>query len=408
MPTDVDSAITSLSVHRMPLASFVRILSDRFDIGIVCSEDVNEKQVTGEFKNSSLKSILNVVSRQVKVDVIRDGNTYYIGSLRPEDRGVLFRKCYGLAKDEILRMLQSSISVQGKCEVAENGIIVVTDHESVLRRCVELLDYLEIAESPTWILQLYFVSLRKDAIIDAGLATKSSGMISYDIAENRFSVDEAKIEALFTFDASSQFADVYATPMMLIRDGTEAVWTDGETVPIVKKTVSDYGTVSTSGYDYKDVGFTVKGRAVETRQRKVNLRLDIEMSEIKGYTETAPNIVQTAFHQDVDLRPNKIYLLGELSKFTDVTGQNQILNFGASTGKINLQVWGKIYRLSSDIKRPYPTHQPKRLYDRWRLAPFEAVPALDGARQIWQDLTVSDSARVKWSRGVFEANLCSF
>lgn len=369
LPDDAGERIT-LSASQMPLSIFARIISDRFGIGLVYAEELADKKITAEIKQTDLKSVLNVISRQIQVDVIRSGNTYYIGNLRSEDRGVLVRKVFGTTQKELQDIIISMISTQGRTNVTVDCVAVITDHETVLRRCAEMLDYLELTESPVWILQLYFVSLRKDAMVSAGIATKSSGALSYDVAENKLNLDEAKIEALFTFDTSSQFADVYASPMLLCRDGTQASWSDGESVPIVKKSVSDYGTVQTSGYDYKSIGFNISSTVKATKNKKANLVLKVSMSEIKGYVETAPSTVLTSFNVDVDLVPKKIYILGELSTFKDVDNQNAVFNFGTTSGRTMLQVWGKVYRISSDVHKRPPLYKPMSLYDRWRIGPF--------------------------------------
>lgn len=357
----------TLSAYKMPLSVLTRILSDKFSIGIVYAEELGLKEITAEIKSSDLQSVLNVISRQVSVDVIRSGSTYYIGKLRPEDRGILVRKSYGVEPSELNQILTSMVSTQGKCNVTSDGILVVSDHETVLRRCSEMCDYIDASESPTWILQLYFVSLRKDAMVSAGIATKSSGAVSYDIAENKFNLDEAKIEALFTFDTSSQFADVYASPMLLSRDGKQSSWSDGESVPIAKKTVSDYGTVSTTDFQYTDVGFMVNSKIQRTKKGLANLVLSVTMSEIKGFVETAPRTVKTAFNVDLDVQPNKLYLLGDLSIFKDVDSQEKILRFGTTTGRISLQVWGKVYKVRPDIKAKPRMYQKAPVFERWSL-----------------------------------------
>ncbi|MBS1368438.1 MAG: hypothetical protein HPZ91_00645 [Lentisphaeria bacterium] len=355
----------------MPLSLFCRILSDKYDIGMVFSHDLAERQITAEFKRTDLQSVLNVVSRQIGVDIVRVGNTYFIGALRPEDRGVLVRRIMGYDQQSLNSIVTPMLSQTGKAQVMSNGVLVATDHESVLRRLVEMCDYLDTVYPGSWIVQLYFVSLRKDAMLEAGFDTKSSGSISYDIANSKIDLNDIKLEGLFSFGANSNFTDVFAAPMMVIRDGSTGSWRDGERVPIPKKTVSNEGTVSTTGFEYIDTGFILNATVRESRRGGI-IKLDITQSQIKSYVEYSPVTAETKFTLECDLVPGKIYLLGELSTFKLIDQQQNVAVFSADRGKTSMQIWCKLYRVSEPIKENYP-HA-----DRFSAAPAGA-PENDSA-----------------------------
>lgn len=344
----------TLSAYMMPLSLFTRILSDKFGVGMVYSESLADKVISGEFKDSDLQSLLNVVARQIQVDIIRVGNTFFIGSLRPEDRGVYVRKVIGYASSELTGIVQALLSTQGKCNVTTDSVIVVADHESVLRRVAEMVDYLDSVDTASWIVQLYFVSLRKDAIVEAGLNTTSSGRISYNLSNNTLNLDDFKLDGLFSFDMGSSFADVYASPMMLVLDGSSAKWQDGEKVPIPRKSVSDYGTVTTIGYDYIDTGFIVNLTVQQGRRGAARLTLDVSLSDIKGYVEEAPITATSQYTFVAELQPLKMYLVGELSCFSALDSQENILMLGRDQGKTAVQLWAKVYRIGSPLPADYP------------------------------------------------------
>ena len=355
----------TLSAFQMPLSLFCRILSDKYDIGMVFSHELSERQITAEFKKTDLQSVLNVVSRQIGVDIVRVGNTYFIGALRPEDRGVLVRRIMGYDQQSLNSIVTPMLSQTGKAQVMSNGVLVATDHESVLRRLVEMCDYLDTVYPGSWILQLYFVSLRKDAMLEAGFDTKSSGSISYDIANSKIDLNDIKLEGLFSFGSDSNFTDVFAAPMMVIRDGSTGVWRDGERIPIPKKTVSDAGTVSTTGFEYVDTGFILNATIRESRRGGI-VKLDITQSQIKIYVEYSPVTSETQFTLECDLVPGKIYLLGELSIFKRIEQQQNIALFSADAGKTSMQIWAKLYRVSTPVSEAYPRA------DRFSAAPAGA------------------------------------
>lgn len=355
----------TLSAFKMPLSSFCRILSDKYDIGMVFSDGLSAREITAEFKRTDLQSVLNVVSRQMGVDIVRVGNTYFIGALRPEDRGVLVRRVLGYDQSSLTSIVTPMLSQTGKANVMLNGVVVATDHESVLRRISEMFDYLDTVDPGSWIVQLYFVALRKDAMIEAGFDMKSSGSLSYDIQESKISVDDLKLDGLFSFGADSNFTDVFAAPMLVIRDGSTGLWKDGERVPIPKKTVSDQGTVSTTGFEYVDVGFNLTATVKEGRKGGF-LKLEIKQSQIKNYVEYSPVTSETSFKIEVDLLPEKIYLLGELNTFKQADQQQGTALFSRDSGKTSMQIWCKLYRVGSPVHSSYPRS------DRFSAAPTGA------------------------------------
>lgn len=339
----------TLSAHAMPFSVLLRILSDKFNIGLVFSEKLNNKTITAEFKNSSLKDLLNVLSRQLDTDIVQVGNTYYIGSLRPEDRGILFRKVISFSNEDIKNSVSPVLSDKGKCSIVGSGVVTIVDHESVLRRASELLDYLCSVDTPVWIVQLVFVVLKRDALAEGGADVKTSGTISYNISENRVDLKDFKIDGLINAAMSSSFSDIYSSPMLLIREGSESSWKTGRRVPVPRKTVSDYGTVTTSGYDYVDVGFSVNCSVISSRAGGL-LTLNISKSDIESYVESAPVTAQNVYSLKVDLKPLTLYLLGELQLFTDLNTQDNILTFGKNSGKSVVQLWGQIYRITPGAK----------------------------------------------------------
>lgn len=355
----------TLSAFQMPLSTFCRILSDKYEIGMVFSNDLSDRQITAEFKRTDLQSVLNVVSRQIGVDIVRVGNTYFIGALRPEDRGVLVRRVLGYDQQSLSTIVTPMLSQSGKANVMSNGVVVATDHESVLRRMSEMFDYLDTVDPGSWIVQLYFVALRKDAMIEAGFDMKSSGTISYDIQSSKVSVDDLNLEGLFNVGADSNFTDVFAAPMLVIRDGSAGSWKDGERVPIPRKTVSNEGTVSTTGFDYIDTGFLLTAMVRESRRGGV-LKLDIKQSQIKSYVEYSPVTAETSFSLEVDLIPEKIYLLGELNTFKQIDTQQNTTMFSQDSGKTSMQIWCKLFRVGPPVSTGYP--RP----DRFSAAPTGA------------------------------------
>ena len=344
-----DFSSFSFSAYKMPVGTFFRVISDHFNVGLVFSESLQDKTISAEIKDSDLLSVLNVVSRQLSVDVVRVGNTFYVGSLRAEDRGFYVRSLPGYSKDELSSLGHSLISQSGKVSAVTDGLIVITDHESVISRVSEVFDQISRLDNQTYILQLLFVMLRKDALLESGLDVSTSGSISYNLSENSLDFKDFNIDALFNLANSSQYFDLYASPMFVLREGVPAVWKDGQKIPIPRRTVSSEGTVTTSGYDYVEPGFLVRAQ-ISRFGSSGRLSLNVERSEVTGYTDYMPVIRQVSLNSSLDMTPFRLYLIGELSSFKSVDSQRNLLSLGRDKGKSVVQVWGQFYRIGSAVR----------------------------------------------------------
>ncbi len=348
-----DSPSLTLSAHLMPFSVLSRVLSDTYCIGVVFSDKLFHKTITAEFKNTELKDVLNVISRQLNTDVVQVGNTYFVGKLRPEDRGILVRKVIGYTNRELQESVKSTLSQYGKLAVIGSGIVTAVDQQSVLTRVIDLLDSLDRFDQPVWIIQLAFLIIQRDALVEAGAKIATSGTISYNVQDNQFQLKDLNIDGIVNTALASSFADVHSSPMLLCREGSKSVWKFGKRVPIPKKSTSSYGVVTVTGYDYIDVGFTVQAQ-VEPSKAGGLLSLEVNKSDIESYVDYAPLTSQNLYQFTVDMVPNRCYLLGELQLYKDLNTVTDILNFGRTSGKSVIQLWGQIYRILPGTLQKYP------------------------------------------------------
>lgn len=351
--TVVDTRKLNLSANKMELPSFCRLLSDHFGVGIVFSEKLVNNVITAEFKGTDLNTVFTVLSRQLGVDVVNIGNTYYLGELREEDRGVLIRRVLSHDEDNLQQLLETLKSGSGKTKVLSGRVVIVADKDFVIRRISEALDQIEGYDLSSWIIQLYFLVLRKDALAEGGLTMSTSGTISYNISENTIDVKDFKIEGLFSGLFESSYADLYASPMFVLRDGVKGTWFDGQNVPVPRKTVSDYGTVTTSGYDYIDTGLEVTASCRESKAGGY-LELIIGLSDIQSYVEGVPLTGRTKVNVALDMIPNKIYLLSELQRYSLLDREENTFLLARNKGKSTIQVWGRIYKTGAPKKYDLP------------------------------------------------------
>lgn len=334
----------TISAQGMPLSSFCRIISDKTFIGIVYNKSLANSSISGEFKISNVGEVLNVIARQLNVECLKVGDTYFLGAIKKEDRGILVKKVRGYSPDELKQCIKTLLSDVGQVQVFQSGIIVVSDREHILTRVSSMCKAIESGFAGSWIVQLYFVVVRQDALLEVGFDMQSSGKLSYDIANETIAIEDLKLEGLANLISRSSFADMYASPMMLLRDGVQGSWRDGERIPVPKKVVSQYGVVETQGFEYIDTGLSIDCNIRESKFGAV-LNLKVSLSDVKGYVEYAPVTTQCEFKSECELQQNKIYLIGEMSRYKTLDTQKKILNLGTDRGKSTVQVWAKIFRI---------------------------------------------------------------
>ncbi|MDD5597253.1 MAG: hypothetical protein PHV82_04875 [Victivallaceae bacterium] len=334
----------SISAKNMPLSLFCRVVSDKTFAGIVYNNSLSNSLISGEFKKSDVGEVLNIIARQLDVECLKVGDTYFLGKIKQEDRGILVKRVRGFDASDLRSSITSLLSEVGKCQVFSNGVIVVSDREHVLTRVSQMCDYIEAGFSGSWILQLYFVVVKKDALLEAGFDMESSGTLSYNVSNSTVSLDNVKLDGVFNLISQSNFADMYATPMFLLRDGIEGKWSDGKRIPIPQKTTSTYGVVSTTGFTYVDTGLNISATVRESKSAAL-LKLSVSLSDVDSYVEYAPVTSQCAFNSECELEQNRVYLVGEMARYKVLDTQKKILNFGTDRGKSTVQVWACVYRI---------------------------------------------------------------
>ena len=97
----------SFSVSDMDFRSFITLVSDKYNVGIVYSDDLDSHKVSAEFKDAGIYEIVNTLSRRYQKDISRVYNTFFIGKGEPEDRGVLVRKVKGLSSEDMNTILEA-------------------------------------------------------------------------------------------------------------------------------------------------------------------------------------------------------------------------------------------------------------------------------------------------------------
>ena len=345
----------------MPLVSFLRWVSDRAGVSVVADSKLDQTPVTLDVINEQISDVLGMVARRMGVQVTRTGNLYYLGTLRPEDRGVLVRRCRRLTSADLSAAVAVLLSENGRAHAYDDGLLVVGDRVEVLQRVHELLDRIESSASVCWCIQLYLVSLGNSDLTDLGLDVEPTLNVAYTFATASNSLGAASaassavkgatlnggLSAILKAAKQRKGVAIQAEPLFTLIDGGEAEFIRGDKVPVPKSITTQNGFVETAGFDYVQTGLDVHVGIRELSDDAARFKTSVKISEVTGQVSTAPITSDQSFDAESVIHSGGVYLLGSLKRSEVQHTQSSSLKWGDTKQVDNavLQVWCRAYRV---------------------------------------------------------------
>ena len=352
----------TLSTKSMPMTDFLRYVADTAGISIVCDQSLDNQLVNVNVVNTDVQDVLSAVARRAGVDITEQGGVFYLGTLKPQDRAILVRKVKRLTADEIKDMVQTLASEVGRVAASTDGLVVVGDRVRVLQNINSMFTQVEHAQTNTWILQMYLISGTNTSARELGMDTTATLDIAATLANSR-----SKLDSLGAFNAvlksarSNSRYEIIAEPMMLITDGGSSSIQDGETIPIPRRTVSDSGTVNTTGYDYVETGVVVNTGLREMSSTAATCSLEIKMTQVTSYVDSAPVTSGQTFKTTAVLESGGTYLVGSLSRQSSNNDRSgAFINTLKSTkdNATNVEIWLRCYRIKGGYSNSSQAQKP--------------------------------------------------
>ena len=98
----------------------------------------------------------------IDMNYVRLGNTYFIGKIRKEDRGVYVQRVRYVVIKDLKEIISTMLSEHGKCSVSSDGILIVSDMQGVLMRVSDTVARLENSAPGTWIVQFFILNQKRE------------------------------------------------------------------------------------------------------------------------------------------------------------------------------------------------------------------------------------------------------
>ncbi len=263
--------------------------------------------------------------------------------------------------DNLDKTTQVLLTEMGRSACYPDGLLVVGDRVRVLQRINSMLDQIEAAESNTWIMQLYLISVQDTFTRELGVETKTALDLAATFAGSGggSSTAQGAFTALLKASRSNNKASVVASPLMLLLDGGTSRFQDGETVPIPRRTTTESGAVVTNGYEYAQTGLIVETSIREMSSTTAQCSLAIELTAVTGYVEEAPITSGQKFETKAVLESNGVYLLGAMPRKQKQDGKSG--SFFPTLAKVeettgDVQVWVRCFRIDGPVRnQPAPS-----------------------------------------------------
>ena len=338
----------TFSANKMPLRDFTLFVSRLANVSIVYNQKLSDSLVSGDFINESVTDILNGVSRSLDVNLIRNGeNLYYIGSIPDDEKACFVCRVYGYKPEDIKKSIETLSGFSGKCNVTNNGVLVVTDKESIISRVYQLVGDFQRFVPDTYILQFYLVTFKDEKSLSMGLDLYSSGELSLLLSDSslKFNATNFGWRLNQVLSGKNYGSRIISSPLMLLVAGVPCVWQNGSSIPVPQKTVSDSGTVTTSGFTNVDVGLKIE---VTLREHSANtnlVELKLEDSSVLSYVDYNPVKSQTLYNSSFVLENGRVYLVGELNRTNKGRGINNLISFKTENTNERIVIFAKCYRM---------------------------------------------------------------
>lgn len=355
-----DEPRVSLSVQEMPLVSFARYLADQTGVSVIADASLDQRPVSIDVQGQRVSDVLAFVARRLNVQTTRTGTLYYIGQLRPEDRGVLVRRCSRLSVLDLERSITALMSQDGKVVSLEGGLVVTSDRVEVLGRVNEMLDQIEAAPSESWVIQLHLISMSDLQSHELGIDIDPTAELAMTFARassgdvtNAVQLG-AVLSAALRMSRSTDAVRVMAEPLMTLVDGGTATHRDVQSIPVPRKTTSPEGTTRTEEFERVDAGLIVSVEIRDMGSKRARLQLMTELSELSGFVETAPIILKTTYDTATIVESGGVYLLGSLQQTKrrrGTTGTLGTVDVRDDRGRV-WQVWARVHKIGGPVQQP--------------------------------------------------------
>ncbi|MFG0249795.1 MAG: type II secretion system protein GspD [Phycisphaeraceae bacterium JB051] len=290
-----------------------------FDMGVLVSfpADMLEEPVRVAANNIAPTVVLQTVLSQFENDYMvirRSPDTYLVG--KPESADLVVR-VFTLPDADLVNDAKTAIATIGS-EAVEVSIVgdraVVKDTVDGMRR-IELMFNALLAAEGQYIVEVQFIELSRSLTRKLGIDWNLSGVMQFDAGVTNKTLDtnatlSTVLQATIEADENQRYARLLTSATLSCIEGKDAQLQTGQTIPVPQRTVTDQGTVTTTGYQDIDTGLLLTVGVTREPDGLLRVSVEPELSQVSGYIDEAPIRTRRVLRTAAVIAPGGVIIVG--------------------------------------------------------------------------------------------------
>lgn len=283
--------------------SYVSMVAEGEEAGVVLADLAAQAGIpvsAGEMKDSVSVSFRRIPVRQaveVVCSSVRRSPEFVGGVLMfpPAGRSYVTIPSSGYANPESARAaFEALVGDTGIVKVVDGSVVVLGDDVSI-RRANTLAQSLMSVKPARWTFCVWVVEVSEDFSRQLGVQLNYRGLVEVAASgANVGTVADALLRASLVADGNESAGRVVSRGTLVALEGSEGTLDSGLRVPVPRRTVSNFGVVTVSGFDYVEAGFSLTVKPTPVPGGAVRVDLKPSISSISGYVEGSPILARRA------------------------------------------------------------------------------------------------------------------
>jgi len=346
----------SVNAQGVPLTVLLQRLAADYGISVVSALELDSQPITLTLNNVPIDEAMSALSRRVGSSAVRVGSVYFVGSEKIQDRAALVRRVSFLDRDTAESVIKSFSSSAGTVAITPQGVAVAGDTVEVVARMNAMLDQLESMRGHVWLVQLYVFNLSDTWASDFGIEGASTIDLAAAIssAGGTSALASAGLKAVVKASLTSDRVNLETAPMFVLVEGQTVELSDGQTVPVPKRAVSNEGTSTVTEYVNFKAGLNIKLTVRPSSATRAQLDLDYSHDKIVRFVgDAAPATDGFKIKQVSEIESGGVYLLAQAnSRDSSDSGQLGLtVSSRQNRATRSVQIWARAVRVAGVSKK---------------------------------------------------------
>lgn len=294
------------SFSAAPLHLVLKDISRRADINIVWSADINDEQISGRFVQAPVNEIMQSIADSYNFNFYQTGSIF---CLSKSDNEV---KYYGIVKSSIEK---ETLQISEVDIVHFGNINIIVGKRRDVMNAISTIAQLQTEITRGFNCELNIVKVSKE--LNAKLQANINSL-GYNLAAGFPSLDKF-LEVKADWGIKDTELEIVQRPLLYLSDGNKAKFKIGSTRTLERRTTSEFGYTSTSGYDEKSDGFELELLASYLRENICTVSVKIRQSLYRETLASEKEALPVNDTQEIDspcifCRFDRWYLVASLDE----------------------------------------------------------------------------------------------